>query len=1110
MLEIGKMRFCKATPCFLILSSLLSAGALLAQDGGTVQKEEDLLNTALESAQEKTPAVEAKPAAVEPSAAVETPAEPVPPVAVEEPAPAIETPAAEVKPEAVEPPVAVETPAEPVQPVAVEEPAPAVETPVPAAEPKPEAVESTPAVEMPAEPVPPVAVEEPAPAVETPAAEPKPEAVEPTVAVETPAEPVPPVAVEEPAPAVETPAAEPKPEAVEPPVAVEIPAEPVPPVAVEAPAPAVETPAAEPKPEAVEPSPAVEMPAEPVPPVAVEVPAPAVETLVPAVEAQPAAVEPPVAVETPVEAVQPVAVESAPVETRTQPVKTTRPNVMGELPVESLPREISDADAEHAIERETKEIQAIRDLELGQKALSYEAYQTALGHFLGAEANLPDNPRTAAARQKANEGAMICEYNIAMQKMEAGEMEGDQGALALAQRSYGRNRKFKAAGRLIERIKLRIEEQRASAKTSVAKRRSSPDYIEKKEKIAKLLEMAVQHVRVREFTEAEAKLKMVLAVDEFNQSAIALLKEVQESAAKIKLDEREAMVKERLKMVTQTWNPRDYSNYAEPMSGAGTAAPAPTPIGPTPEKILVAKMEAITIREIAFREANIHDVVEYLVSTAREGDSTETDPQKKGVNIILKLREDSAAKNITFTAKYVTLMEAIKIVTEVANLRYRIEKNVVIIVPADEADSAVVTRFYPIDPSVIKSLDATGGGAAAAPAGGGAAPGEGGFVSMEASSLSATTVDLKDYFQRMGVKFPKEAYITYNPSISKIIHANTEANLAVFEGILSQINVPSPQVEIEARFVDITQDGLDEMGFEWRLTDNLELLQKKGSAALPALARPRIQMNANNANGGFTKGLRFGTLADAGNGVAGSSSGENGSQLAIQSVLTTPELMMLVHAVEQKGNADLLSAPKVTTQPGEEATVKVTTEYIYPTQYRMQGGNTQLGGLNNNILNQVPIVLPEAFETREVGVILTVRPEVSPDRNIITLTLSPDVVTDPVWYDYGYTLPDGSQVPMKMPFFHRRTATTTVRVYDGATVVMGGMIAEDLRTADDQIPALGSLPLIGRLFRSNQKKTSKRNLLIFVTAKLVDPAGRPIKEQSQQSEKTISISTPAP
>jgi general secretion pathway protein D len=142
-------------------------------------------------------------------------------------------------------------------------------------------------------------------------------------------------------------------------------------------------------------------------------------------------------------------------------------------------------------------------------------------------------------------------------------------------------------------------------------------------------------------------------------------------------------------------------------------------------------------------------------------------------------------------------------------------------------------------------------------------------------------------------------------------------------------------------------------------------------------------------------------------------------------------------------------------------------------------------------------VIPDVFETREVGVILTVLPEVSPDRKIISLTLAPEVVTEPYWYDYGYTLSTGQQVPMKMPFFKSRNASTTVKVYDGATVVLGGLISEGLTTRNDKIPFLGSLPLVGGLFRSKHSESEKRNLLIFVTARLVDPAGKSYKEASE-------------
>ena len=93
------------------------------------------------------------------------------------------------------------------------------------------------------------------------------------------------------------------------------------------------------------------------------------------------------------------------------------------------------------------------------------------------------------------------------------------------------------------------------------------------------------------------------------------------------------------------------------------------------------------------------------------------------------------------------------------------------------------------------------------------------------------------------------------------------------------------------------------------------------------------------------------------------------------------------------------------------------------------------------------------------------------------------------------------QLTMQMPFFHTRAISTVISIYNGATVVMGGMIIEERLEVDDKIPFLGDIPLIGRLFQSRYDTSEKRNLLIFVTARLVDPAGRPVSAQSAEGPK---------
>jgi len=141
----------------------------------------------------------------------------------------------------------------------------------------------------------------------------------------------------------------------------------------------------------------------------------------------------------------------------------------------------------------------------------------------------------------------------------------------------------------------------------------------------------------------------------------------------------------------------------------------------------------------------------------------------------------------------------------------------------------------------------------------------------------------------------------------------------------------------------------------------------------------------------------------------------------------------------QKGRGKLLHAPKVVTQSGAEATVKGVREVIYPTEFTVApvGTNT-----NTTVTAHETIVEPGAFETREAGVILQVLPEVTSDGGMINLTMTPQVVSEPEWKDYGGKYLDAKgkeqSVKMEVPFFHTQTVTTSISIKDGATVLLGG------------------------------------------------------------------------
>ena len=286
--------------------------------------------------------------------------------------------------------------------------------------------------------------------------------------------------------------------------------------------------------------------------------------------------------------------------------------------------------------------------------------------------------------------------------------------------------------------------------------------------------------------------------------------------------------------------------------------------------------------------------------------------------------------------------------------------------------------------------------------------------------------------------------------------------------------------------------------------------------------------------------------------------------MRVNAFLGQADLSMILHMLSQRSDTDLLSAPKVVTKSGENAVIKVVTEYIYPQDYDVQlqssGGSSSSSSSGGGSSAILAVVEPQNFTMREVGVILDVTPTYSEaNGGTIDLELKPQVVDEPTWHNYGMKIPfsgnssvqnfmglaeiplaavnaikelggtlsddqiqayqnmimDSStaamasssgqgnmtwyDAPMEQPFFHVRSIDSKVSITPGATVVMGGLITESRKAMDDKIPFLGDLPYIGRLFRSHAEQTIKRNLLIFVTGRLITPSGRELHMNEEAS-----------
>ena len=150
---------------------------------------------------------------------------------------------------------------------------------------------------------------------------------------------------------------------------------------------------------------------------------------------------------------------------------------------------------------------------------------------------------------------------------------------------------------------------------------------------------------------------------------------------------------------------------------------------------------------------------------------------------------------------------------------------------------------------------------------------------------------------------------------------------------------------------------------------------------------------------------------------------------------------------------------------------------------------------------------PTAFETRNTGVTLEIEPNVGANDYIIDLRFAPEIVEFEGFINYGspITAPAsdafGNPVTVtitenriEMPVFSSRRVSTGITIYDGHTVAVGGLMREDIQDVEDRVPILGDIPFLGRLFQSSAQNNIKSNLIIFVTANLIDAAGKNIRD----------------
>ncbi len=638
-----------------------------------------------------------------------------------------------------------------------------------------------------------------------------------------------------------------------------------------------------------------------------------------------------------------------------------------------------------------------------------------------------------------------------------------------------------------------------------------------------LLAKGIDLYQAGKYSDAETVFEAILAENPYDRSAMAYLQRTAQRISAREVRKQSASRAQAIADINAAWNVEPDGSVAVIVDDKDAVKSA--------DELAIEAMEArlknIVIPSLDFRDANIKDVVLFLTETCRR-----LDAGGQGVNILLLGMEDSMAggqNNITISIRDMNLYEALQYIVEMASLKFDVKAKAVAISPVNYvAEADMVLKSFAVVPEVGMEMESMSGGE-----GGGADD-----LFGDSSSSSATgPADVSGFFSI--VDWPEGSSAIYQPNFHKLFVKNTPKNIAAVEEILAELEDDaiakrSQQVEIEAKFVEFAEGALQELGFDWdiaagKINGEIDTL---GLGGLKKVNRYRAASGTDASGGSLLTPLDsegkqladgYAVLADKQNLFgAGQRSNADGvfskvSSGVLNSMGGNPAAMLFnvgedldlqINAMEQEGTADVLSAPKVTTKSGNEAVIRVVEVHRYPQDYDVETGQ-----------RTAPVVKPQDWEDYDLGVVLKVTPVVDSENNTIDLDLQPEIksftgfefykVGDSVYDSSGNNASEpvfvgpGDALYASMPYFEVRSIQTQVTIADGSTVMMGGLVDERTETFRDQVPFLGDIPYIGRLFRTEGSRTAKKNLIIYVKATQVDDKGmtRAKREALRQAAK---------
>lgn len=422
---------------------------------------------------------------------------------------------------------------------------------------------------------------------------------------------------------------------------------------------------------------------------------------------------------------------------------------------------------------------------------------------------------------------------------------------------------------------------------------------------------------------------------------------------------------------------------------------------------------------------------------------------------------------VDLNVQQMTLNKVLYFISQATNFSFRVEENNIIFQSDNDINLPEETRFFPIARGIVLQILQYS-------------------PLQEGANTPSEETQLKAFFSKIGIPFNETSGFAYDGT--RLIVTHKPLYLNRIERVLKSYQ-DIYQVVIEAKFLEVQQQTLDELNLRWNSSTKTNL-QFDTHPSLRTLAdlQNSIQKAAPQIPNHLVQPLTT-------------------PLINFTSILNGYQMGCMMRFLEQKADSDLMSAPKITVLSGCKADIVVAQELRYPQSYRDSHSEVGFNNCSNRLASSAGTSLmsgtPENFTTRNIGVEMTVLPIVENNRRI-SLKLEPSVTEFEGYVEYGgYNVVTSGNTFKEyssgyyQPVFSTRRISTEVTLENGSTVVMGGLTREEIKDVKDRIPFFGDIPLIGKLFRSKSQSTQKRNLLIFVTAQLLDSKGRAVQPNEQ-------------